>query len=134
MFSPDADAEAVEIEIMSLRPLRSTSSITTRALKYPLENPLYAQRHLAECRFSKLKKIRHVSTQYEKTAENYLAVVVTAAITLWMRSVSAEPSTRCVRARLPVIAAFCWDMPELCRINAVCSAKGAGKATAAFVS
>src|SRR3984893_18430262 len=46
---------------------------------------LYAQRHLVECCFSKLKQFRRVATRFEKTARNYRAVVTLAAIVLWMR-------------------------------------------------
>jgi transposase len=57
----------------------------SRALKHPLDKHLYAQRHLVECCFSKLKQFRRVATRFEKTARNYLAVVTLAAIILWMR-------------------------------------------------
>jgi transposase len=57
----------------------------SRSLKHPLDEHLYAQRHLVECCFSKLKQFRRVATRYEKTARNYLAVVTIAAIVLWLR-------------------------------------------------
>lgn len=57
----------------------------SRARKYPLDKHLYAQRHLVECCFSKLKQFRRVATRYEKTARNYLAVVTLAATILWLR-------------------------------------------------
>jgi transposase len=57
----------------------------SRAQKYPLDKYLYAQRHLVECCFSKLKQFRRVATRFEKTARNYLAVVTLAAIVLWLR-------------------------------------------------
>ena len=38
----------------------------SRALKIPLDKHLYAQRHLVECCFSKLKQFRRVATRYEK--------------------------------------------------------------------
>ncbi|NLS19976.1 transposase, partial [Rhizobium sp. P40RR-XXII] len=38
-----------------------------------------------ECCFSRLKQFRRVATRFEKTAENYLAVVTIAAIVLWIR-------------------------------------------------
>ena len=57
----------------------------SRARKYPLDNPLYAQRHLIECCFSKLKQFRRVATRFEKTARNYLAIVTLAATILWLR-------------------------------------------------
>ena len=57
----------------------------SRAKKHPLDEHLYAQRHLVECCFSKLKQFRRVATRFEKTASNYLAVVTLAAIVLWLR-------------------------------------------------
>ncbi len=57
----------------------------SRAQKYPLDKHLYAQRHLIECCFSRLKQFRRVATRFEKAAENYLAVVTIAAIVLWIR-------------------------------------------------
>ena len=57
----------------------------SRATKYPLDPHLYAQRHLVECCFSKLKQFRRVATRFEKTAANYLAVVTIAAVVLWLR-------------------------------------------------
>jgi transposase len=57
----------------------------SRATKHPLDAHLYAQRHLVECCFSKLKQFRRVATRFEKTARNYLAVVTLAAIMLWLK-------------------------------------------------
>ena len=57
----------------------------SRSLKHPLDKHLYAQRHLVECCFSRLKQFRRVATRFEKTARNYLAVVTIAAIVLWLR-------------------------------------------------
>ena len=57
----------------------------SRALKHPLDKHLYAQRHLVECCFSRLKQFRRVATRFEKTARNYLAVVTLAATMLWLR-------------------------------------------------
>ena len=57
----------------------------SRAKKHSVDKHLYAQRHLVECCFSKLKQFRRVATRFEKTARNYLAVVTLAAIVLWLR-------------------------------------------------
>lgn len=57
----------------------------SRARKYPLDKHLYAQRHLIECCFSKLKQFRRIATRYEKTARNYLAMSALAATILWLR-------------------------------------------------
>ena len=65
----------------------------SRALKYPLDKHLYAQRHLVECCFSKLKQFRRVATRFEKTARNYRAVVTLAAIHL-MDAISVHTTFR----------------------------------------
>jgi transposase len=57
----------------------------SRAKKHPLDKQLYAQRHLVECCFSRLKQFRRVATRFEKTARNYLAIITLAAIVLWLR-------------------------------------------------
>lgn len=57
----------------------------SRARKYPIDKHLYAQRHLIECCFSKLKQFPRVATRYEKTARNYLSIVTLAATILWLR-------------------------------------------------
>lgn len=57
----------------------------SRARKYPIDKYLYAQRHLIECCFSRLKQFRRVATRFEKTARNYLAIVTIAATVLWIR-------------------------------------------------
>ncbi|CAN7311792.1 IS5 family transposase [Phenylobacterium sp. LjRoot225] len=57
----------------------------SRSRKHPLDKHLYAQRHLVECCFSRLKQFRRVATRFEKTARNYLAIVTLAAIVLWLR-------------------------------------------------
>ena len=57
----------------------------SRALKYPIDEDLYAQRHLIECCISKLKHFRRVATRYEKTMRNYSAIVAIASILLWLR-------------------------------------------------
>jgi transposase len=57
----------------------------SRARKYPIDKHLYAQRHLIECCFARLKQFRRVATRYEKTARNYLAVVTLAATILWLK-------------------------------------------------
>jgi len=57
----------------------------SRARRYPIDRHLYAQRHLIECCFSRLKQFRRVATRFEKTARNYLAIVTIAATILWIR-------------------------------------------------
>jgi transposase len=61
-----------------------------RAGKHPLDKQLYAQRHLIECCFSRVKQFRRVVARFEKTARDYLAVVTLAATILWLRKVSTQ--------------------------------------------
>lgn len=57
----------------------------SRARKHSLDSHLYAQPHLIECCFSKLKHFRRVATRFEKTARNYFAILTIAATILWLR-------------------------------------------------
>ncbi len=79
------DADHLRQAIAAKGALAVIPNNPSRALKYRLDKHLYAQRHLVECCFSKLKQFRRVATRFEKTARNYLAVVTLAAIILWMR-------------------------------------------------
>ncbi|MGI4744854.1 MAG: IS5 family transposase [Janthinobacterium lividum] len=76
------DADPLRRDIAAKGAIAVIPSNPSRARKYPLDKHLYAQRHLVECCFSKLKQFRRVATRYEKTARNYLAVVTVAATIL----------------------------------------------------
>ena len=62
----------------------SITNNPSRALKYPLDKHLRAQRHLVEYCFSRLTPFRRVATRFEKTSRNYRAVVTLAVIILWI--------------------------------------------------
>lgn len=79
------DADHLRRAIQAKGALAVIPNNPSRAIKHPLDKHLYAQRHLVECCFSKLKQFRRVATRYEKTARNYLAVLHLAATILWMR-------------------------------------------------
>jgi transposase len=79
------DSDRLRQKIAEKGALAVIPNNASRAKKYPLDKHLYAQRHLVECCFSKLKQFRRVATRFEKTARNYLAVVTLAAIVLWLR-------------------------------------------------
>ncbi len=79
------DADALRQVIAAKGALAVIPNNPSRAQKYYLDKHLYAQRHLIECCFSKLKQFRRVATRFEKTARNYLAVVTLAATILWLR-------------------------------------------------
>ena len=50
----------------------------------PFNRTLYRTRNLVERLMNRLKQFRRVATRYEKRAENYLAMLHLAAITLWL--------------------------------------------------
>lgn len=79
------DSDRLRQKIAAKGALAVIPNNPSRAQKYPVDKHLYAQRHLIECCFSKLKQFRRVATRFEKTARNYLAVVTVAAIVLWLR-------------------------------------------------
>lgn len=79
------DADAFRQLIADKGALAVIPSNPSRTKKHPLDRQLYAQRHLVECCFSKLKQFRRVATRFEKTAQNYLAVITLAATILWLR-------------------------------------------------
>jgi transposase len=79
------DADHLRQQIAEKGAVAAIPNNPSRTRKYPLDKHPYAQRHLIECCFSKLKQFRRVATRFEKTARNYLAVVTLAAIVLWLR-------------------------------------------------
>jgi transposase len=79
------DSDRLRTAIAAKGALAVIPNNPSRAIKHPLDKHLYAQRHLIECCFSKLKQFRRVATRFEKTARHYLAVVTIAAIILWLR-------------------------------------------------
>jgi transposase len=79
------DADALRQAIADKGATAVIPNNPSRTFKHPLDKQLYAQRHLVECCFSKLKQFRRVATRFEKTARNYLSVVTLAAIVLWLR-------------------------------------------------
>jgi transposase len=80
-YDGDAIREAIVCEA---RPDRVPQQ-SLAAQKYPINEHLYAMRHLIERCGSKLKQFRRVANWYEKTARNFLAVLTTAAIVRWIR-------------------------------------------------
>jgi transposase len=79
------DSDQLRMAISEKEAVAVIPNNPSRSLKHPLDKDLYAQRHLVECCFSKLKHFRRVATRFEKTARNYLAVITLAAIVLWLR-------------------------------------------------
>lgn len=49
---------------------------------WPIEWPLYKERHLIECFFQKIKWFRRIATKYDKLGSSFLAFVYLAAIVI----------------------------------------------------
>lgn len=79
------DADDIRQAVADKGALAVIPNNPSRAKKHLLDKHLYAQRHLVECCFSRLKQFRRVATRFEKTARNYRAVITLAAIVLWLR-------------------------------------------------
>jgi len=60
------DADHLRQAIAAKGALAVIPNNPSRALKYPLDKHLYAQRHLVECCFSKLKQFRRVANPLRK--------------------------------------------------------------------
>ena len=63
------DADHLRQAIAAKGALAVIPNNPSRALKHPLDKHLYAQRHLVECCFSKLKQFRRVATRFENGPE-----------------------------------------------------------------
>ena len=79
------DADHFRTAIAGAGALAVIPNNPSRSRKHPFDKHLYKERHLVECCFSRLKQFRRVATRYEKTARNFLAVVILAATVLWLR-------------------------------------------------
>jgi len=79
------DADHFRTAIADAGALAVIPNNPSRSRKHPFDKHLYKERHLVECCFSRLKQFRRVATRYEKTAPNFLAVVILAATVLWLR-------------------------------------------------
>jgi transposase len=63
------DADALRQAIADKGALAVIPNNPSRTFKHPLDKQLYAQRHLVECCFSKLKQFGRVATRFEKPPE-----------------------------------------------------------------
>ena len=79
------DADPIRRAVAAMGAKAVIPNNPARAKKHPCDPHLYAERHLVECCIGKLKQFRRVATRFEKTAQNYLAIVTIAAIVLWLR-------------------------------------------------
>jgi transposase len=79
------DADHLRDPIEARGALAVIPGSTSRARRVAIDRPIYKERHLVECCFSKLKGFRRIATRYDKTAASFLSMVTLAATILWLR-------------------------------------------------
>jgi transposase len=77
----DADRIISAVRAKGMRPVVNMNP-TRKYNRRRLDPNLYAQRYLVEVFFHHLKRFRAIATRYEKTAQNYLALVQLGCILL----------------------------------------------------
>ena len=87
MLIADKAFDADERVIKPLAAAGKTAVIPPKAnrkLPRKFDRHTYAERHLIENFFAKLKQFRAIATRYDKTARNLLAAVHLAASVIWL--------------------------------------------------
>lgn len=78
----DSNDFIAEVRYREIKPV--IHSKPERKKKHRLDRGLYRIRYLVEVFFHKLKRFRAIATRYEKTGQNYLALVQVACSWLWL--------------------------------------------------
>jgi transposase len=79
----DADRIIEAVREQGMKPVVNMNP-TRKYNRRRLDRELYRQRYLIEVFFHHLKRFRAIATRYEKTAQNYLALVQLGCIFLWL--------------------------------------------------
>src|SRR5262249_1748010 len=79
----DSDKVIAAIKARGMKPVVAMNPTRTRKRRRK-NRALYRLRGQIECMFHRLKRFRAVASRYEKTAQNYLAVVHLACAILWL--------------------------------------------------
>jgi len=90
-ISPDLDTERAHL----IGDLEGTGQLAevdvvippkaSRTAEIAYDENAYGLRYRVECFINKIKHYRRVATRYEKTARNFLSMVMLAAVMLWLR-------------------------------------------------
>ena len=79
----DADKRVIE-PLLSAGKTPVIPPMPGRKSQRPYDRALFAERHLIENFFCKLKQYRAIATRYDKTARNFLAAIHLAAAIIWL--------------------------------------------------
>jgi transposase len=55
-----------------------------RKIQYEYDKHLYKERNLVERFFQKIKQFRRLATRYEKTSQNFLAMLTLVSTVIWL--------------------------------------------------
>jgi transposase len=76
----DIRAELADAEVDVVIPPK-----TSRTAEIAYDENAYGLRYRIECFINKIKHYRRIATRYEKTARNFLSMVMLAAVMVWLR-------------------------------------------------
>lgn len=79
----DADRIINAVRARGMKPVICNNP-TRKYNRRRINRSLYRQRYLVEVFFHNLKRFRAIATRYEKTAQNYLALVQLACVCIWL--------------------------------------------------
>ena len=79
----DADMRVIEPLAQARKAAVIPPKSTRKNLRH-YDKQLYAERHLIENFFCRLKQFRAIATRYDKTARNFLAAIHLAAAVIWL--------------------------------------------------
>jgi putative transposase len=79
------DSNGIRAKLASIGCVAVIPSTASRIPRLPYDKELYKARSEVECTFNLLKQARRFATRYEKTLQNYTAVVALGCAMLWLR-------------------------------------------------
>ena len=79
------DTDAFRVELADAEVDVVIPPKASRAAEIAYDENAYGLRYRVECFINKIKHYRRVATRYEKTARNFLSMVMLAAVMVWLR-------------------------------------------------
>ena len=79
------DTDAFRVELADAEVDVVIPPKASRAAEIAYDENAYGLRYRIECFINKIRHYRRVATRYEKTARNFLSMVMLAAVMVWLR-------------------------------------------------
>jgi len=77
------DSNDILKTIASLQAIAVIPPKKNRTVQRNYDKHIYKERHLVEIFFNRIKNYRRIATRYEKTARNYMAMLLISCCLLW---------------------------------------------------